>query len=270
MHADYSSRLLSLAAGVVLDIDPVEAVQVASDSGYPAVGIWFDANAWTDQRATAVRHALQLTGLIALDIEPIMLLPDSDHGDRIVDAAVAIDARHVLVASVDDDRSRVASRLHTLATRLQGTDITLVLEFLPILGINDLTAALDVVQQVGHPAVGLLIDNLHLARAGHSPAELRGIDSSLMPYLQLCDASKVPADTSKAGLRQEALHGRLLPGEGALPLTELLDAIPDVPISLELRSEYLMTAYPDPRERARVLFDATTRFLRRPSKPYSS
>ena len=47
----------------------------------------------------------------------------------------------------------------------------------------------------------------------------------LLPYLQVADA---PADTpgDRASLRDEALHGRLLPGEGVLPLDAVLAAVP--------------------------------------------
>ena len=57
-------------------------------------------------------------------------------------------------------------------------------------------------------------------------------------------------------LRDEALHGRLLPGDGALPLRAALAAVPDVPLSVELRSAALMTRYPDPTERARAVRSA--------------
>ena len=36
------TRLLSLAAGVQLDVAPANMVTVAHDAGWPAVGIWFD------------------------------------------------------------------------------------------------------------------------------------------------------------------------------------------------------------------------------------
>jgi hypothetical protein len=53
----------------------------------------------------------------------------------------------------------------------------------------------------------------------------------------------------------------LLPGDGDLPLRETLAALPDVPLSLELRSASLMTAYPDPVERARAVMRATRDLL---------
>jgi sugar phosphate isomerase/epimerase len=261
-----TSRMLSLAAGTILDVDPVEAVRVAEHAGFRAVGIWFDANTWTDQRAHDIRRALNSSPVIALDIEPIMLTPDGDHGDAIVDAAQIIGAQNILVASRDADINRVGNRLAELADRLGDSSISLVLEFLPILGIKTLPDALAAVSVANHANVGVLIDSLHLARADHSPSDLTGLDLKLFPYVQLCDAPREIADPSMKSRLHEALHGRLLPGDGELPLHELLKAIPDVPISLELRSEKLRTDYPDPVERAKALHGATTRFLSRPTR----
>ena len=42
------TRLLSLAAGVQIDVAPADMVTVAHDAGWPAVGIWFDGKTWTD------------------------------------------------------------------------------------------------------------------------------------------------------------------------------------------------------------------------------
>ncbi len=250
-------RTISLAAGTVLDVGPVEAVDVAADAGFTSVGIWFDAATWTDAVADGVLARATHHGLSILDVEPIMLMPAgsaaADSGEAIVDAAMRIGARNILVASRDTDDGRVAARLQALAERLDGSGIRLVLEFLPILGVRTLPQALAIVTAADHPCLGVLVDNLHLSRAGHVPADLASVDAHLLPYLQICDAPAVPADTAHSALMHEALHGRLLPGEGGLPIAELLGVVPTVPLSLELRSQPLRTMYPDPVERARAV-----------------
>ena len=55
-------------------------------------------------------------------------------------------------------------------------------------------------------------------------------------------------------LYDEALNGRLLPGDGELPLVELVAALPPgLPLSLEMRARWLREDYPDPVERARAV-----------------
>jgi hypothetical protein len=101
---------------------------------------------------------------------------------------------------------------------------------------------------------------LHLARSGATPADLGRVPLHLLPYLQLADAA-AEAPATRDALREEALHGRLLPGAGVLPLGETLAVVPGVPVSVELRSRALMTSHPDPRERSRVVLAATRRLL---------
>jgi hypothetical protein len=45
---DGGRRLVSLAAGTVLDVGPAETVTVAARAGYDGVGLWFDPDTWTD------------------------------------------------------------------------------------------------------------------------------------------------------------------------------------------------------------------------------
>lgn len=254
------NRLLSLAAGTMLEFAPAETIRAAADTGFGAVGIWFDHDSWTHATTNEIRRRLDDTGLIALDVEPVMVSPDGDHGDAIVDAAIALGARHVLVASLDDDHPRVAARLAQLADRLGDAPVRLVLEFLPSLGVRTLADAVAIVRAVGRPEVGILIDTLHLARSGGAPADIAQLNLNLFPYLQMCDAAAEPADPSRRGLLDEALHHRLLPGDGALPLDAYLHAVPEVPLSFEIRSRALRERYADATERARAVWAATHRW----------
>jgi hypothetical protein len=92
---------------------------------------------------------------------------------------------------------------------------------------------------------------LHLSRSGSSIEDVEAMPIELFPYLQICDA---PAErpTDFGGLLDEALNGRLCPGEGSLPIVELLQAVPDVPLSFEVRSKFLRDIT-EPIDRAKHL-----------------
>jgi sugar phosphate isomerase/epimerase len=250
------ARILSLAAGTILDVAPFDAPAVAAAAGFDAVGIWFDKAVWTSQTPARIRQSLDEHRIMALDIEPIMLSTNGDHGDEIVDAALEIGTHSILVASREPDHKNVATRLAALAERLTGTTITLVLEFLPILAIKTLNEALSIVEAVDHPLVGVLIDSLHLSRSGSSLDLISPSNLHRFPYLQLCDAPMSLPDPTFERLMHEALHGRLLPGHGELDLAQLLRKVPDVPLSFEQRSAALMASHPDPVDRARTVFEA--------------
>jgi sugar phosphate isomerase/epimerase len=255
----------------MLDVGPADAVSVAADAGWPAVGIWFDPETWDDRTAREVAGRLASTGSIALDIEPIILAPDgpmiTDAAARLVDAGIAIGARNVLVASRDPDPARVAGSLELLCDRVRGTDIRIVLEFLPIMAVRTLPDAVAIVEQVDHPSAGVLIDVLHLVRSGGTTADVDAVDPALLPYAQLCDVMPIAPDDA-SGLLDEALHGRLLPGDGVAPISELLRVLPaECPVSLEMRSRRLMADFPDPRARAKAVLDATVRVGSLESQP---
>ena len=258
---DGGPRLVSLAAGTVLDIGPAETVAVAARAGYDGVGLWFDPDTWTDATTREVAARLDATGLTPLDMEPVILGRDVDPGDALVDTAGELGVRHVLVAGGPASHAAVVDRFGELCDRAAPAGVTVVLEFLPIFTIATLHDAVAVVQEANRPNGGVLVDTLHLARSGGSVEDIATVPLSLFPYLQLADATARPDDPSPANLREEALHGRLLPGEGALPLAATLAAVPNVPISVELRSRPLMERYPDPTERAQAVLTATRAVL---------
>jgi sugar phosphate isomerase/epimerase len=258
---DDGQRLVSLAAGTVLDIGPAETVAVAARAGFDGVGLWFDPDTWTDATTREVDKQLDGTGLTPLDMEPVILGRDVDPGDVLVDIAGELGVRNVLVAGGAASHAAVVERFGQLCDRAAPAGVTVVLEFLPIFTIATLHDAVAVVQEANRPNGGVLIDTLHLARSGGTVEDIATVPLSLLPYLQLADATARLDDPSPANLREEALHGRLLPGEGALPLAATLYAVPSVPISVELRSRPLMERYPDPTERAQAVLTATRAVL---------
>jgi sugar phosphate isomerase/epimerase len=85
------------------------------------------------------------------------------------------------------------------------------------------------------PNASVLVDALHFSRSGGIPAHIGQVDPSLFRYAQICDASAdTPGPDDTPSLIREARTGRLLPGEGVLPLAELVAALPDgVPLAIE-------------------------------------
>lgn len=117
----------------------------------------------------------------------------------------------------------------------------------------------DVVSRHSVEVAGILVDNLHLSRSGGTIDEVRAMDIDRLPYLQIADAESI-VHTEFTALLDEALNGRLLPGDGALPIDDLLAAVPDVPLSFEVRSRALRDGFTDPVERARHLLRRAERF----------
>ena len=181
-------RLLAIAAGTLAEWGPLEVIDAAAAAGWPAAGIRVDASTWDDGQAARVAKRLEAHGMAALDVEAVFVSPAGDDGDLVVDAAAAIGARNVLVVSLGMPEDAFVERLAQLCDRAAPAGVRCVVEFTPILSIPDLATALAVVRAAERDNAGVLVDNLHLARCGCSPADLVGIDPALLPYVQLCDA----------------------------------------------------------------------------------
>ncbi|MFM8855678.1 MAG: sugar phosphate isomerase/epimerase family protein [Actinomycetota bacterium] len=248
------ARLMSIAAGVHPELAAPDMVRVAAEAGWGACGVWFDPESWSDATTREVRRLLDDTGIVALDLEPIISAPDHvDHGERLIETAAALGVRNVLFTSRLPDLFATIDRFAELCVVAASHEVRLVCEFLPIFPLATLDMARRVVETHNPEVAGILVDNLHLARSGGSLADVAGVDRSRLPYLQIADAPAQPPVGMRA-LLDEAMNGRLLPGEGALPIGELLDTVPAVPLSFEIRSRALRDRWTDPFERARVVW----------------
>lgn len=94
------SRLLSLAAGVHPTLPPADMVTAAAGAGWPACGIWFDGATWTSATTKEVKKRLDDTGVIALDMEPIIPADGADdYAEQLIEAAAEVGARFILFTS---------------------------------------------------------------------------------------------------------------------------------------------------------------------------
>ena len=118
----------------MIDIPPADVVSAAAAAGWPACGIWFDPDVWTDAGEREIRRRLDDTGVVPLDIEPIIVAPGPDPTDRLVQAAAALGARFILFTSRVGDWPLVIERFGRACDLAAAADprITVVYEFLPI------------------------------------------------------------------------------------------------------------------------------------------
>ncbi|HEY1492778.1 MAG TPA: sugar phosphate isomerase/epimerase family protein [Steroidobacteraceae bacterium] len=134
--------------------------------------------------------------------------------------------------------------LGPLAGRAQAHGVRLTLEFLPESSIPDLATAQRIVSAVGAPNLGLMFDTWHFARSGGTLAQLAALPQGLITGVQISD--RVPP---APGTPYAPMFGRLLPGEGELPLVEWLTVIlrrdPALTVGVEVFSEELVALTPE-------------------------
>ena len=259
-----SNHLISLASGVLPEFPGEDIVRAAQTTGYDAVGLTIDER-WTDDTTHRVCELLESQPLPVLDVEVVWIHPgvfrDPDH-ERIIDIGAELGAQNVLIVSSEPDVNATKKAFEHLCVKAGQAGMRAMLEFLMITEVQSLQAAVDIVTDVGHPAGGVLIDALHLDRCGGQPADLSQFDPGLFPYAQLCDAPKEPESTDYQGYLRDAIDARLAPGDGHLPLVELLTRLPpSIPLSMEIRSEWYRNTYPEATQRAREILDRSRAFL---------
>lgn len=256
---------ISLASGVLPEFGPLDIIAATAAAGFDAVGLWVEPDSWTPEMTRDCRAAIADAGLALLDAEVVWLKPDAslDQHRRSVDIAIELGAANLLCVSSIADAGATAAQLAALCRHAEGTPLRIAMEFGIFTAVRSLGAALAILDAVAHPARALLVDPIHVDRAGNTPAEIAAVPRALLPYAQFCDAPAArPDPTDFAAVLTDALDLREQCGAGALPLAALLAALPaDLPLSIELRSKTLREAFPDATARAKAVAAATRGWL---------
>jgi sugar phosphate isomerase/epimerase len=260
---------LSLAPVTINEVDPPALIEAAHAAGFGSVDLRVlgapgaaPVTPLVGNRPliAAIAGACADTGVTIFGATGIWLVPDFDREAALpaLEAAARLGAEQFLAVGNDPDEARMTANLAGLAEAARGFELRLALELMPYTAVNTLAKARRLVDATAAPNLGLLIDALHLARAGGTPAEVAAIPAGQIAYLQLCDApARLPEGMA---LRTESLSARLYPGDGELPLFDLMDALPsDVVVDVEtpVAADRGMTA----TDRARRAAAATARFL---------
>jgi sugar phosphate isomerase/epimerase len=138
--------------------------------------------------------------------------------------------------------------------------MTVHLEFMRFrAGVQTLEDAVDVVVQADRPNGFIVLDVLHLMRAGGSVASLARTPRDRIAVVQLCDGPLPSPPPDK--LADEARTDRRIPGEGEFPIAELLRCLdPGVSLSVEIPLAGPRAAWPAV-ERMTLLANGTRRHL---------
>lgn len=250
----------------LLEMAPPEFVSLAAAAGFDTVGLRVapvtpGEETWpvypgSPMLTETVRRCAD-TGVSVHAVEAVVLGPGSSLAghEPVIETAAALGARYLNVICDDPDTGRFAELFAALVALGRADGVRPVIEFTAYRPVRCLANAVAVARPSG--GGGILLDALHVQRCGVSIAEVAAVELSLLSYLQLCDAPRqqphglrVPAAMPR-GQRAaagddsvlEARAMRLLPGEGELPLAQLLGALPgDMLVSVEAPSAAALAA----------------------------
>ena len=197
-----------------------------------------------------MRSALNDRGLSLADLDPLLnWMPGDDFPNDLnatesehYEVAEALGARSLNVAQAFRPTVAIDEAAEALAgvcDRAWEHGLLITLEYLPWAGIPDAATALAIVERVERPNATLMIDTWHTFRGPTTEAQLRALPGNRIGSVQINDAPAQPT----GDLLTETTTARLLPGDGAIPLTRwirLLDEIGShAPIGVEVFSRVL-------------------------------
>jgi sugar phosphate isomerase/epimerase len=176
-----------------------------------------------------------------------------------LDILAELGVPQINVVSLDPDLSRTFDQFAILTELAAQRSIQTLVEPVPGLTVGDLPTALAAREHVGRPDFRLLIDTMHLVRSGSSAADVAAIHPDHIGYAQLNDTTLRPRIDN---YMEEAMFERMVPGEGELPLRDILSALPpDIVIEIEVPRRSLALAGVSPIDRLRPCVEAARRLL---------
>jgi sugar phosphate isomerase/epimerase len=237
----------SLSYLTVALVDPLEAIRVAAEAGYLAVGLRgapsapggaFSPLIGDAALVREVNRACRDEGIRVLDLEIIRIGVDFEVESvkPLLRLGGELGVTSLTVVCGDPVEARAMESFGDLCEAAGAFGSNCGLEYMPRTGVASVSTALRIVSGVRQPNARLLFDPLHTARTGSPLEDLAAIPPSLLDYLQLCDA---PGDVppTEEGLLYTARSERLLPGEGDIDLHAMFKRLPgNLPISVEIPS----------------------------------
>lgn len=254
-----------------------EVVAAAVAGSYDAISIWpQDVHKAREEGLDVadVRKLIEENGLVVADVDCLLTwseLVRPEPGQAVVELGEAreffelgeaLDARSINLTQGfggELDYDRAAEDLAAVCDRAAEHGLLVTYEFLPWSGVPNIAAALDLISRTGRDNATILFDSWHWYRGGADLEMLRGIPGEKIGSTQWNDAPSQPWPD----LLAEAMQGRRLPGEGDIPLAELLRTLDEIGSRAPTGVEVICEAHEsmDPAEVGRQTADAMRRVI---------
>jgi sugar phosphate isomerase/epimerase len=241
-----------------VEASPPELAQLAAANGcasisfmaHPVAGVPdFGMASDTPMRRETKRLCADLG--IAVDmVEGFLLTPEVDVAAFApsLDSAAWLGAGSANVVLRDNDESRLLANFTAFHDLAAARGMVTLIEWSRRTLFPSPAAAVAFLARVGDNAL-LQVDFLHVNRGGFGPADIAALDPRMIGRGQMSDG---PAAMAVDQQFAEAIGGRFVPGEGALPLADFVAALPDgVTIGVEVPSQAMRDQGLDAAERVK-------------------
>lgn len=224
---------------------PPEMIYVAAKAGYDAVSLRtipmglpgekpYDI-AKDPQLLRDTRRASQETGVELHDTENARIADSVDVADYepALAAAAELGIHHILSNIWTPNKSFYTEQFIKLCELAAQYEQTVSVEFVTWASVTNLQQVKELLLASGKNNVGIVVDCLHFYRSRVKPEELDSCPPQWFHYAHLCDC-EAPIPDDEVSLIHTGRAERLYPGEGAVPIQEIISHIPQVVRGVEV------------------------------------
>lgn len=252
------SRKFSLAYLTIPGTNPMDQIKIAKEAGYDYVSLRTipmhlpgepsflpqdDPKLFADIKAALKEYDMPL-----MDIELARIRKDLDINEYkpAFEAAAKLGATDVLGSVWTRDRKWYTETAGKVADMAKEFGLMFNIEFLPWAGVRNLQEDISLIDDLYRDNVFVMVDTLHAGRAGVTGSELARTPRKYFRFIHLCDGpAGKPSDDMPNGdpvldnikddlMLFTAREGRMYPGEGAMAIADMVKAMPNIPLSIEL------------------------------------
>jgi sugar phosphate isomerase/epimerase len=235
----------------------------AADAGYDGIGIdvW-TVDALLDQGTTldAIVAALDATGLACVELQALTIdpaMPTVTRPPRFTELVDAFRPEIVMAGFSGEVTGASIDEFAAAVDEVTAHGATVALEFLPMLPLDTIAKARDIVRRIGGRC-GVCVDTWHFFRGPDTWADLEALPADELAYVQFNDALPL----ASGDLWAETLQRRAAPGDGELDLTRFCEIVQAKgytgPVAVEVMSAELRAL--GPAEHARRTLAGARRY----------
>lgn len=252
------ARKFSLAYLTIPGTNPMDQIKIAKEAGYDFVSLRTipmhlpgepeflpqkDPKLFAD-----IQAALKEYDMPVMDIELARIRKDLDINEYepAFETAAKLGATDVLGSVWTRDRAWYTETAGKVADMAKKYGLKFNIEFLPWAGVRNLQediSLIDDLNAAGHDNVFVMVDTLHAGRAGVTGSELARTPRKYFNFIHLCDGPAPEGaeckDTVLDNIKDNlmlytAREARFYPGEGDVKIADMIKAMPNIPLSIEL------------------------------------
>ena len=214
-------------------------IKVASLAGFDCLEIWAEKlrKFLTTENIESLNDLFRNNKILPVSINSLENITFQDENkftkirkecERLCKIAAVLKCQNIVVVpspnlsgfSKEETKNEAVKVLRELSEIAQRYQIRLAFEFLGFkeCSVNTLANCLEIVEEVGEKNIGLVLDTFHFFVGGSSLATLEQMDKEKLFIFHINDAQDLPRDQLKDA-------NRLLPGEGIIPLDQILERL---------------------------------------------